>query len=83
MQTPAAAAFEYNMTPRKAESRDNQVGVTQDANARRTSLIQLEGSIMKTIDVIRRSEHDGTPQERDQAYWLLTAVEQIIEERAN
>ena len=53
MQTPAAAAFEYNMTPRKAESRDNQVGVTQDANARRTSLTQLEGSIMKTIDVIR------------------------------
>jgi hypothetical protein len=28
-------------------------------------------------------ELDGTPQERDQAYRLLTAVEQIVEERTS
>jgi len=28
-------------------------------------------------------EPDGTPRKRDQAYRLLTAVEQIIEKRVN
>lgn len=32
-------------------------------------------------DRISAFELDGTPQERDQAYRLLTAVEQIVEER--